>query len=144
MKINGVTISGGSSGTSGISGTSGTSGVDGASGTSGTSGLNAYPVVSYNTTNLVLGLGDASEYLRISGLSEVTVSIPAQSSVSWVDDTEIIMEQVAGQLSISGGTGVTINKPSTTLAKSKEQYSVIAIKRVSQNVWTLFGDLEVI
>lgn len=138
MKINGVTIS---SGTSGSSGSSGTSGSSGSSGTSGSSGINAFPVVTYNTTNLVLGTADASEYLRISGLTSVTVSIPPQSSVTWAADTEIIMEQVAGQLTLSGGSGVTINKPLTTLAKSKEQYSVIAVKRVSENVWTLFGDL---
>jgi hypothetical protein len=130
MKINGVVISGGSSGTSG---------------TSGSSGINAFPVVEYNTTNLVLGTGDTSEYLRISGLTTVTVSIPAQSSVSWAADTEIIMEQrAAGQLSLSGGSGVTINKPSDANSKSRQQYSVIAIKRVAQDIWTAFGDLEII
>ena len=143
MKINGVNVGSGTSGTSGVSGTSGTSGVDGASGTSGTSGINAFPVVEYNTTNLVLSLGDSSEYLRINGATEVTVAIPPQSSVSWASDTEIVMEQISnGQLSLSGGSGVTINKPPSTLSKTREQYSVIAIKRVSQNVWTVFGDLE--
>ena len=133
----------GSSGSSGTSGSSGSSGTSGSSGSSGTSGINAFPVVSYNTTNLVLGLGDSSEYLRISGDTAVTVSIPPQSSVAWSADTEIIMEQrAAGQLTLSGGSGVTINKPSSTTAKSKEQYSVIAVKRVSQDVWTLFGDLS--
>jgi len=131
MKINGVNIG------------SGTSGSSGTSGTSGSSGINAFPVVEYNTTNLVLGTADASEYLRISGLTTVTVSIPPQSSTSWVSDTEIIMEQRAeGQLSLSGGSGVTINKPSDTNSKSRKQYSVIAVKRVAQDIWTLFGDLE--
>jgi hypothetical protein len=53
------------------------------------------------------------------------------------------MEQrAAGQLSLSGGSGVTINNPPSTTTKTREQYSVIAIKRVSENVWTVFGDLE--
>ncbi len=133
MKINGVTIG------------SGTSGSSGSSGTSGSSGINAFPVVEYNTTNLVLGTGDASEYLRISGLTTVTVSIPPQSTVTWAADTEIIMEQrAAGQLSLSGGSGVTINKPTSTNSKTRQQYSVIAVKRVAQDVWTAFGDLETV
>jgi hypothetical protein len=116
---------------------------NGSNGSSGTSGINAFPVVEYNTTNLVLGTADASEYLRISGLTTVTVAIPPQSSVTWVADTEIIMEQRAsGQLSLSGGTGVTINKPISTNSKTREQYSVIAVKRVAQDIWTAFGDLE--
>jgi hypothetical protein len=43
---------------------------------------------------------------------------------------------------LSGGSGVTINKPSDTNSKSRQQYSVIAVKRVAQDIWTLFGDLE--
>lgn len=131
MKINGVTIS------------SGTSGSSGSSGTSGTSGINSFPVVEYATTNLVLGTADASEFLRVSATTTVTVSIPPQSAVTWASDTEILLEQRAnGQLSLSGGSGVTLQYPDTNNAKTRRQYSVIALKRVSSNVWTVFGDLE--
>jgi hypothetical protein len=89
-----------------------------------------------------LGLTDVGDYLRISGATTVTVNVLQQSSVAWAADSEIIMEQRgAGQLQISGGTNVTINKRTTT-QKTKGQYSVVALKRVSENVWTLFGDLE--
>jgi hypothetical protein len=39
---------------------------------------------------------------------------------------------------------VTINKPTSTNSKTRQQYSVIAVKRVAQDVWTAFGDLETV
>ena len=141
MKINGVTIAGGSSGTSGSSGSSGTSGSSGSSGTSGTSGINAFPIVTYTATTVVLGTGDASDYLRMNNANPITASIPPQSAVTWAADTEIVIEQVAaGKVTISGGTGVTLNYNSTS-PSTADQYAVIGLKRVAENTWTLFGDL---
>ena len=98
-------------------------------------------MVTYTGTSIVLGTGDASEYLRTTSATAVTAAIPPQSSVTWAADTEIIIEQAgAGKVTISGGTGVTLNYNSTSPSTS-DQYAVIGLKRVSQNVWTLFGDL---
>ena len=113
----------------------------GTSGTSGTSGIGAFPVVTYTATTVVLGTGDASEYLRMNNSSAITASIPPQSAVTWAADTEIIIEQMAlGKVTISGGTGVTLNYNSTS-PSTADQWAVIGLKRVAENTWTLFGDL---
>jgi hypothetical protein len=110
-------------------------------GTSGTSGINAFPVVTYTATTVVLGTGDASEYLRMNNANPITVSIPPQSAVTWAADTEIVIEQMAaGKVTISGGTGVTLNYNSTS-PSTADQWAVIGLKRVAENAWTLFGDL---
>jgi hypothetical protein len=77
----------------------------------------------------------------MNNASAITASIPPQSSVTWANDTEIIIEQAgAGKVTLSGGSGVTLNYSSLS-AQTRTQYSVIGLKRVSQNVWTIFGDL---
>jgi hypothetical protein len=47
----------------------------------------------------------------------------------------------AGTIRISPDTGVTINVPTGYLSRTRIQYSVISIKRVSSDVWTAYGDL---
>ena len=46
----------------------------------------------------------------------------------------------AGQISVTGNAGVTLNTSSS--AKSRTQYSVITIKKVAADTYTVFGDVE--
>ena len=69
--------------------------------------------------------------------------MPNQTSVTWVDNTEIIIEQAgAGQITLSAGSGVTINTSETL--KTQKQYSVVGLKRVASDTWTLFGERELL
>ena len=90
-------------------------------------------------TSYTLVLGDAGDYIQTTSTTAVTITVPAQSSVTWAADTEIYFEQNnTGQITIAGAVGVTINSSETL--KSFARYSVIALKRVAENVWTLTGE----
>ena len=146
---NGAAGAAGTSGTNGAAGTSGTNGAAGAAGTSGTngtsgtSGLSYFIVTGYAGTGLTLELNHAGDYIRTTAATAVTVTVPPTSSVNWVTDTEIMLEQAgAGQVTFTTGASVIINTSETL--KTQKQYSVVALKMVSGNVWTLFGERELV
>ena len=90
-------------------------------------------------TTYTLALTDAGNYIQTTSTTAVTITVPLQSSVAWVADTEIYFEQNnTGQITIAGASGVTVNSSETL--KSFARYSVLALKRVAENVWTLTGE----
>jgi hypothetical protein len=118
-------------------------GVAGPAGTSGTSGSSYYFITGYTGTNLTLSADLAGDYIRTTSATAVTINIPTQASVSWPDNTEILIEQAgAGQITFSPAVGVVVNTSETL--KTQKQYSVVAIKRVSSDVWTFFGERELV
>lgn len=97
--------------------------------------------VSTESTGRTLVAGDHLKYLRSTSATAVTFTVPPQSSVSWVDNAEVVFEQAgAGQITIAAGSGVTINSSETL--KSGQQYAVIGLKRVASDTWTLTGERE--
>lgn len=123
----------------GYNNTSGTSGV---AGSSGTSGKNEFSVSATSTTSITLDLTNAKQYIRFTNAAGATVTVPPQSSISWPSDVEIMVEQAGAQtIRISPGVGVTVNVPFGYLSRTRTQYSVLSIKRVSSDVWTCWGDL---
>jgi hypothetical protein len=111
----------------------------GAQGAQGVSG-DAFQVAG-ETSGRALVAGDHLNYIRNTSATAVTYTVPPQSSVSWVDNAEIVFEQAgAGQITIAAGSGVTINSSETL--KSGQQYAVIGLKRVASDVWTLTGERQ--
>lgn len=99
--------------------------------------------VSTEAAGRTLVAGDHLKYLRSTSATAVTFTVPPQSSVSWVDNAEIVFEQGGtGQITIAAGSGVTINSSETL--KSSSQYAVIALKRVASDTWTLTGERELL
>jgi hypothetical protein len=97
--------------------------------------------VSTESSGRTLVAGDHLKYLRSTSATATAFTVPPQSSVSWVDNAEVVFEQAgAGQITISAGTGVTINSSETL--KSGQQYAVIGLKRVASDTWTLTGERE--
>ena len=92
-------------------------------------------------TTYTLVLGDAGDYIQTTSTTAVTITVPLQSSVTWAADTEIYFEQNnTGQITIAGASGVTINSSETL--KTAGRYSVIALKRVASDTWTLTGERQ--
>jgi hypothetical protein len=90
-------------------------------------------------TSYTLVLGDAGDYIQTTSTTAVTITVPTQATVTWAADTEIYFEQNnTGQITIAGAVGVTINSSETL--KTFARYSVVALKRVAENVWTLTGE----
>ena len=104
-----------------------------------TTGASYSTVRTQSGTTYTLVLGDAGDYIQTTSTTAVTITVPPQSSVTWAADTEIYFEQNnTGQITIAAGAGVTINSSETL--KSFARYSVIALKRVASDVWTLTGE----
>lgn len=136
----------GPQGEQGIQGVQGPQGPQGPAGADGINGVDGAtlpaPVVGDAGTAITLALSHAGQYLRTTAATAVTLTVPPQSSAAWAADTEIHIEQAgAGAASIAAGAGVTINKLGTASATIAGQFGVVTLKRVAQDVWTLFGAL---
>jgi len=106
---------------------------------SGGGGSSYSAVRTQSGTTYTLVLGDAGDYIQTTSTTAVTITVPPQADVTWAADTEIYFEQNnTGQITIAAGSGVTINSSETL--KSFARYSVIALKRVASDVWTLTGE----
>jgi len=104
-----------------------------------TSGASYSAVRTQSGTTYTLVLGDAGDYIQTTSTTAVTITVPTQVSVTWAADTEIYFEQNnTGQITFVGASGVTINSSETL--KSFARYSVLALKRVASDVWTLTGE----
>ena len=96
-------------------------------------------VVTDSTTSRTVGTADSNTYLRFTSTSAVTVTIPPQSSVTWAADTEIhIRRAAAGNLTLTPGSGVTLNAPSGGTLVMTDAMSV-TLKRVAENQWDVIG-----
>jgi len=76
---------------------------------------------------------DAGKTVTLSNAAAVTLTIPAQASVSWADNTQLnFLNLGAGTVTITAGAGVTINGTPLTLATSKGG----SLVRTASNTWT--------
>ncbi|MEB3733438.1 hypothetical protein ULF88_03185 [Halopseudomonas pachastrellae] len=74
------------------------------------------------TASRALVLDDASRYLAAESADGVTLTVPAQASVTWPANVEIHIQQIgAGQVTISPATGVEIISEETL--KTRKQGS---------------------
>ena len=102
-----------------------------------------FPVVTELTASRTLSLTDAGKEIRCTYASAVTITVPTQSSVAWAEDTEIVIAQAgAGQVTIIGAVGVTINTSETL--KTSKRYSYTGLKRVGVNVWDFTGERQIL
>jgi hypothetical protein len=107
--------------------------------TSSGGGASYSAVRTQSGTSYTLVLGDAGDYIQTTSTTAVTITVPNQVTVTWAADTEIYFEQNnTGQITFGGASGVTINSSETL--KTFARYSVVALKRVASDVWTLTGE----
>ena len=107
-------------------------------GTTQTTAAGPASVISDSNTGItVVCATHANNYLRTTSNSGVTITFP--SGVGCDANSEFTFEQAgSGQITVTGAAGVTINSASTT--KSFAQFSVVSVKQVGTDVYTLFGD----
>lgn len=105
-------------------------------------GINLASVQNDATTARTLGLADINGHLVFASGSPVGVTVPANASVAFPVGASVDLEQSgAGQVTVSGAPGVTVNKPASKAAATASRYSVIRLRKVAADTWTLFGDL---
>jgi hypothetical protein len=97
------------------------------------------PVITESTTARNLALTDGGAYIRHTNASASTVTVPPQSSVTWLASTEIhIRRAAAGNLTLTPGAGVTLNAPSGGTLLMTNAMSV-TLKRVASDEWDVIG-----
>ena len=95
--------------------------------------------ITESTTARNASLTDVGNYIRHTNASASTLTIPPQSSVAWPDHAEIhVRRAAAGNLTLTPGSGVTLNAPSGgTLVMTNAM--TVTLKRVAADVWDVIG-----
>lgn len=97
--------------------------------------INAQTGTTYTTV-----LSDAGKLVTLNNASAITLTIPPNSSVAYATGTRIDFIQIgAGQVTVAGGTGVTVN--STPTLKLRAQHSAASCIKIATDTWQLVGDL---
>ena len=94
----------------------------------------ALPVNAQTGTTYTFVLADAEKLTTASNAAAVTLTIPPQSSVTWLDNTVLrVVNYGAGAVTVDGGSGVTVTNTATTIA----QYGAAVAIRTGSDAWTL-------
>ena len=94
------------------------------------------------TTAYTLVLGDAGKYVTLSNAASITLTIPTNATVGFDVGTVVNVVQLgAGQVTIAGAGGVTVNSEGSKL-KLKGQYAVASLLKTATNTWVALGNLS--
>ena len=95
-----------------------------------------------STTSYPLALTDNNRVVETTNGSAVTITVPANASVAFPIGARIELAQVgAGQITASPAGGVTLRTPAGHAAKTRTQYSIIALTKRGTDEWIVSGDL---
>lgn len=103
-------------------------------------GINAQTGTTYTTV-----LADNGKLVTLSNASAIAVTIPPNSSVTYPVGAQINMAQLgAGQVTVSGGSGVTVVSTGATASapKARAQYSSLTAIQTSTDNWIVLGDIS--
>ena len=91
-------------------------------------------------TTYTLVLTDAAlKLVTLSNASAITVTVPTNASVAFPTGSVVNLQQIgAGQVTIAGDTGVTVNGTGT---KTRAQWSAASLVKTGTDTWTLIGDI---
>lgn len=85
-------------------------------------------------------VAERDELVEMGSASAITLTIPADSSVNFPIGTSIdILQTGAGQVTIAGAGGVTVN--ATPGLKLRAQWSSATLFKRAANTWVVMGDL---
>jgi hypothetical protein len=114
-------------------------------GTSGAVTLNASIATNIQTgTSYTLAASDNGKLVTLNNGASIAVTIPANGTVALPVGASIIMAQYdAGQVTVSGAAGVTVESVgvNSSAPKTRTQYSSIAAIQISADNWLVVGDL---
>ena len=106
--------------------------------TIGTSAINLTLNAQTGTTYTPV-LADNGKLVTLSNASAITLTVPTNASVAYATGAQINIQAIgAGQVTVVGDTGVTVNGTGTKL---RAQWSAATIVKTATDTWTLIGDL---
>ena len=105
-------------------------------------GFAATPTPTVRTgTSYTLALADNHRLVECANAAAITVTVPNDSAVAFPLGARIEIAQTgACQITVSGA-GVTLRVPAGKTAKTRLQYSIIALTKRNTDEWILSGDL---
>lgn len=84
-------------------------------------------------------LADNGKLVTLSNASAITLTVPTNASVAYATGAQINIQAIgAGQVTVVGDTGVTVNGTGTAL---RAQWSAATLVKLGTDSWTLIGDL---
>jgi hypothetical protein len=90
-------------------------------------------------TTYTLVLTDNGRLVTLDNAAAITVTVPLNSSVAYATGAIINLQQIgAGQVTVAGAAGVTLNGTGT---KTRAQWSAASLVKTATDTWTLIGDL---
>ncbi|MBN7822439.1 DUF2793 domain-containing protein [Bowmanella yangjiangensis] len=98
------------------------------------------PVLTESTTSRTLSVSDAGDYVRFTNAGASTCTVAQQSSEAWAANTEVHIRVApgGGNLTLTPGSGVTLNTPSGGTLVMSAGMSV-TLKRVAEDEWDVIG-----
>ncbi len=109
-----------------------------------TSAVDALEIVTENPqiVSYVLVLADALKLVTVTNANACTLTVPPNSSVAFPTGTTIaVCQGGAGQVTITAGSGVTINSADSAL-KLTGQYATCSLIKTATDTWLCTGSLE--
>lgn len=95
------------------------------------------------TGSYTLVLDDRGKVIDVNSSGAATISVPLESSVAFADGaTIVVVRRGAGEVTISGVSGVTVNSEDSK-ARIRSRYTGAALIKTGTNTWTLLGSLKV-
>ena len=96
--------------------------------------INAQTGTTYTTVLL-----DNNKVVTLDNASAIALTVPLNSSVAYPTGAQVhLYNKGAGQVTVVGDTGVTVNASSGL--KLRAQYSVATLIKLDTNSWVLIGD----
>ncbi len=84
-------------------------------------------------------LADNGKLVTLSNASAITLTVPLNASVAYATGAQINIQAIgAGQVTVVGDTGVTVNGTGTKL---RAQWSAATLVKLGTDSWTLIGDI---
>jgi hypothetical protein len=92
-------------------------------------------------SNYTIAKTDAGKTLNVDSSSDVTITVPLNSSVPFIKGQKIeVVRNGSGNVIFQGASGVTINSKFMN-KKISSQYSGAVLVKIDTNTWLLIGDL---
>ena len=93
------------------------------------------------TTSYTLALADIAKCVRLNNANATVLTVPNNSTVAFPNGSQILCAQIgAGQVTVSGGTGVTVNSRGSAL-KSAGQWALWTLVKDGTDTWMMSGDI---
>ena len=98
-------------------------------------------IIQKSASYTLSDLAERDDLIEMNSASAITLTIPANSSVAYPVGTSIdILQTGAGQVTIAGAGGVTVN--ATPGLKLRAQWSSATLFKRATDTWVVMGDLS--